>query len=174
MTLAHLGLAIMIAGITGASAWRSELITTLAVGETAQVKNYALTLQAVENGRGPNYNFERGTFLLTDRNGATIVMYPERRFFPVAGQSTTEAAIKTTLMADLYAVLGTSRTTPEGTEQWTVRFFINPMVPWIWLGALVMVGGGLLSLSDRRHRVGAPRRKQQHAPGVSGAPAPAE
>ncbi|NKB47985.1 MAG: heme lyase CcmF/NrfE family subunit [Alphaproteobacteria bacterium] len=174
MTVAHLGLAIMIAGITGASAWRTELITTLAIGESAQAQNYSLTLQAVENGRGPNYNFERGTFLLTDRDGDTLLMYPERRFFPVAGQTTTEAAIKTTLLADLYAVIGESRSAQDAGQKWTVRFFINPMVPWLWLGAFVMVGGGLLSLSDRRHRVGAPRRKQRPVPGVSGAPAPAE
>jgi cytochrome c-type biogenesis protein CcmF len=174
MTLAHLGLAIMIAGITGSSAWRTELITTLAVGDTAQVRDFSLTLQAVENGRGPNYTFERGTFLLTDSDGAVTVLYPERRFFPIAGQTTTEAAIKTTLLADFYAALGESGRTPETANQWTVRFFINPMVPWLWLGALVMVGGGFLSLSDRRHRVGAPRRKQSHAPGISGAPAPAE
>ena len=174
MTVAHLGLAIIIAGITGASAWRTELITSLAIGETAQVKDYSLTLQAVETGQGPNYNFERGTFLLTKGDGDTLILYPERRFFPVAGQTTTEAAIKTTLLADLYAVLGESRSAPATSQQWTVRFFINPMVPWIWLGALVMVGGGLLSLSDRRHRVGAPRRKQQIAQGASGAPAPAE
>ena len=174
MTVAHLGLAIIIAGITGASAWRTELITSLAIGETAQVKDYSLTLQAVETGQGPNYNFERGTFLLTKGDGDTLILYPERRFFPVAGQTTTEAAIKTTLLADLYAVLGESRSAPATSQQWTVRFFINPMVPWIWLGALVMVSGGLLSLSDRRHRVGAPRRKQQAAHGASGAPAPAE
>jgi cytochrome c-type biogenesis protein CcmF len=174
MTLAHLGLAIMIAGITGSSAWRTELITTLAVGDTAQVRDFSLTLQAVENGRGPNYTFERGTFLLTDSDGAVTVLYPERRFFPIAGQTTTEAAIKTTLLADFYAALGESGRTPETANQWTVRFFINPMVPWLWLGALVMVGGGFLSLTDRRHRVGAPRRKQSHAPGISGAPAPAE
>ena len=173
MTLAHLGLAIMIAGITGASAWRTELITTLAVGEVAEVKNITLTLQAVETGRGPNYTFERGTFVLS-RGGNVTVLYPERRFFPVAGQTTTEAAIKTTLLADLYAVLGEAGRTPETAERRTVRFFINPMVPWIWLGALVMVGGGLLSLSDRRHRVGAPRRKPLPAPATSGAPAPAE
>ncbi|MDH3737888.1 MAG: heme lyase NrfEFG subunit NrfE, partial [Alphaproteobacteria bacterium] len=162
-------------GITGASAWRTELITTLAIGESAQANSYSLTLQAVESGKGPNYNFERGTFLLRERDGTAIVLQPERRFFPVAGQTTTEAAIKTTLMADLYAVLGEARGSSDSSAQkWTVRFFINPMVPWIWLGALAMVGGGLLSLSDRRHRVGAPRRKAQPAPGVHGAPAPAE
>ncbi len=174
MTVAHLGLAIVIAGITGSSAWRTELITTLAVGETAQVGNYSLTLQAVDSGQGPNYTFERGTYLLSERNSGVTVLLPERRFFPVAGQTTTEAAIKTTLLSDFYAVIGSTGRTPETAHKWTVRFFINPMVPWLWLGALVMVGGGLLSLSDRRHRVGAPRRRQQPESGISGKPTPAE
>jgi cytochrome c-type biogenesis protein CcmF len=174
MTLAHLGLAIVVAGITGASAWRSELVTALALGETAQIRDYTLTLQAVENGRGPNYTFERGTFVLTARDGTVTVLRPERRFFPVSRQTTTEAAIETSLLADLYGVLGESRATPGAPQKWTVRLFINPMVPWLWLGALVMVGGGLLSLSDRRHRVGAPRRKAHPARDMDGAPAPAE
>ncbi len=174
MTVAHLGLAIVIAGITGSSAWRTELITTLAVGETAQVGNYSLTLQAVDSGQGPNYTFERGTYLLSERNSGVTVLLPERRFFPVAGQTTTEAAIETTLLSDLYAVIGGAGRSPETANKWTVRFFINPMVPWLWLGALVMVGGGLLSLSDRRHRVGAPRRRQQPESGISGKPTPAE
>ncbi len=71
-------------------------------------------------------------------------------------------------------MIGEGGRTPETADKWTVRFFINPMVPWLWLGALVMVGGGFLSLSDRRHRVGAPRRQRQAARGASGAPAPAE
>jgi cytochrome c-type biogenesis protein CcmF len=42
---------------------------------------------------------------------------------------------------------------------WTVRLYHNPLVPWIWIGAVIMVLGGLVSLTDRRHRVGVPMRK---------------
>ncbi|MDA0784782.1 MAG: hypothetical protein O3B37_00695, partial [Proteobacteria bacterium] len=63
--------------------------------------------------------------------------------------------------------------TPATANAWTVRFFVNPLVPWIWLGALVMVFGGVLSLSDRRHRVGAPRRAANSPPSQP-MPAPAE
>ncbi|MBO6781670.1 MAG: heme lyase CcmF/NrfE family subunit [Alphaproteobacteria bacterium] len=172
MTLAHLGLAIMIVGITGSSAWRAELITTLEPGQSAEGAGYTITLTDVTRDRGPNYNFERGTILVTDDGREVATLIAERRFFPVANQTTTEAAIHTTWLADLYGVIGERGRTPETANAWTVRFFVNPLVPWIWLGAMVMVLGGFLSLTDRRHRVGAPRRARSAAP--QPAPAPAE
>ncbi|MEE8500685.1 MAG: cytochrome c-type biogenesis CcmF C-terminal domain-containing protein, partial [Kiloniellales bacterium] len=69
----------------------------------------------------------------------------------------TEAAIHTTGMADLYAVIGDA----DGQGGWTVRIFHQPMLPWIWAGTLIMVLGGVLSLSDRRLRVGAPTRRRK-------------
>jgi len=164
MTLAHLGLSIMIVGITGSSAWRAELVTTLSPGETAEGAGYSVTLESVTEGRGPNYSFERATLLIEENGGPVTTMFTERRFFPVANQTTTEAGIRTTLLADLYGVIGERGRTPDTANAWTVRFFVNPLVPWIWLGALVMMLGGFLSLSDRRHRVGAPRRAANVAP----------
>ena len=173
MSLAHLGLAIMIVGITGSSAWRTELITTLSPGQTVEGAGYAVTLESVTEGRGPNYSFERGTLRIEENGTFVTTMFTERRFFPVANQTTTEAGIRTTLLSDLYGVIGERGRTPETANAWTVRFFVNPLVPWIWLGALVMVFGGLLSLSDRRHRVGAPRRAANNPPSQP-IPAPAE
>jgi cytochrome c-type biogenesis protein CcmF len=164
MTLAHLGLSIMIVGITGSSAWRAELVTTLSPGETAEGAGYSVTLESVTEGRGPNYSFERATLLIEENGEPVTTMFTERRFFPVANQTTTEAGIRTTLLADLYGVIGERGRTPDTANAWTVRFFVNPLVPWIWLGALVMMLGGFLSLSDRRHRVGAPRRAANVAP----------
>jgi cytochrome c-type biogenesis protein CcmF len=73
-------------------------------------------------------------------------------------------------------VIGEPATSPGGTAttgEWTVRFYVNPLIAWIWAGALLMVAGGSLSLSDRRHRVGAPRRAAI-APSAGNAPAAAE
>ena len=89
------------------------------------------------------------------RNGEEVtILSPERRFYPVQQMPTTEAAIHSTFLADLYAAIG------EGGSQegWTVRIWHNPLVPWIWAGCLIMVIGGLVSLSDRRLRIGAPKR----------------
>ncbi len=171
MTLAHLGLAIMIVGITGSSAWRTELITTLVPGESAQGAGHTVTLSAITQGRGPNYNYERASLLITDKGREITTLTTERRFFPIAGQTTTEAGIYTTILSDLYGVIGERGRTPDTSNAWTVRFFVNPLIPWIWLGAMVMVFGGSLSLTDRRHRVGAPRRAA--TPGAASQPNPA-
>jgi cytochrome c-type biogenesis protein CcmF len=82
---------------------------------------------------------------------------------------TTEAAIHTTVMGDLYVVIGDS----DGSDGWTVRIYDEPMVPWIWVGTIIMILGGLLSLSDRRLRIGAPTRRRKVPATAAPAPAPA-
>jgi cytochrome c-type biogenesis protein CcmF len=154
MTFAHAGLAVAIAGMIGSAAWKSEEVTSLAVGESTEVANYTYTLEDVAQVRGPNYESTMASFRVTHDGREIAVLRPEKRFYPVQGTPTTEAAIHSTGLADLYAVIGD----PSG-EGWTVRIYHEPLVPWIWAGALVMVAGGLLSLSDRRLRVGAPSRR---------------
>ncbi len=159
MTIAHLGIGIVVAGITAASAWQQESIQTQRIGETVEVAGYGFTLLDVEAGLGPNYRVERATFSLTRDGEAVATLFPEKRFYPVEGRQTTEAAIHTTWLADLYAVVGDA----DGTGGWTTRLYHNPLVPWIWIGVLVMVLGGGVSLTDRRHRVGAPARARRRA-----------
>jgi cytochrome c-type biogenesis protein CcmF len=72
---------------------------------------------------------------------------------------TTEAAIRPSLLGDLYAVVGEG----DAERGWAVRLYWKPLVSWIWLGALIMALGGFLSLSDRRLRVGAPARRRSEA-----------
>jgi cytochrome c-type biogenesis protein CcmF len=84
-------------------------------------------------------------------------MHPEKRFYPVENGNQTDVAIRTNLLADVYAVVGD----PDGKGGWVLRLYHNPLVPWIWLGGVAMALGGLISLSDRRHRVGAPARRRR-------------
>jgi len=153
MTVTHFGLAVIIAGITGASLWRTEAIQEMKIGESVDVAGYNYTLDKVENLRGPNYFVERGTFTVRHDGKVYTVMEPEKRKYFVQQRETTEAAIYTTFMKDLYVVLGDGK---DGA--WVTRIYHNPLVPWMWMGALIMVLGGALSLSDRRLRVGAPKR----------------
>lgn len=81
-------------------------------------------------------------------------MHPEKRFFPLQQMSTGVTAIHTTLLADLYVALGDG----DSTGRWTVRAYWKPLVPWIWIGAVMMALGGMVSLSDRRWRVGIAAR----------------
>jgi len=161
MSIAHLGLAVMVAGITASSAWQTEVIRVMAPGESQELAGYVLRFEGVGVAEGPNYMAERATFTVLHDGAAVGLLQPERRFYPVQATQTTEAAIRTTFLADLYVVIGDKA---EGREAWAVRLYHNPLVPWIWTGALMMFAAGLVSLSDRRHRVGAPARRHAAAP----------
>jgi cytochrome c-type biogenesis protein CcmF len=154
MTMAHFGVAVLVAGIAGA-AWQTERVETMHQGETIDVAGYQFRFEGASEGQGPNYLAQRGRFTVT-RNGDFIAtMEPERRFYPVQRTTTTNTAIRTNGVADLYAVIGE----PDGKGGWLVRLYHNPLVPWIWFGAFIMALGGIVSLTDRRFRVGAPVRR---------------
>jgi cytochrome c-type biogenesis protein CcmF len=154
MTLAHFGLAVTIAGIA-ASAFESERIEVLHKGDSLPISSYVLHLDDVAKADGPNFTADRATITVS-RHGETVtVMHPEKRFFPVQQMPTSMTAIHTNMLADLYVALGDS----DGKGGWTVRAYWKPLVPWIWLGAVIMALGGLVSLSDRRWRVGVAARR---------------
>ncbi|MFQ5776000.1 MAG: heme lyase CcmF/NrfE family subunit, partial [Kiloniellaceae bacterium] len=156
VTLAHAGLAVAIVGIAASASWKVEEVRIMRPGESFEVAGYSYRLERVDRVQGPNYFSDKGTITVT-RNGDFVArLTPEKRLYPVQNQPTTEAAIHTTGLADLYTVIGD----PDGNGGWTVRVFYEPMVPWIWAGALIMILGGMVSLSDRRLRVGAPTRRR--------------
>ncbi len=157
LTLGHAGLAVAVAGMAGAGAWKTESIQVMAPGQTVEVAGYAYTFRGAEKVRGPNYVATRGTFVVHRKGREIVTLFPEKRIYRVQGQSTTEAAIHTMFVGDLYAVIGDA-SGPDGA--FVTRLYFNPLVAWMWCGAALMVLGGFLSLSDRRYRIGAPARRR--------------
>jgi len=88
-----------------------------------------------------------------------MTLYPERRWYPVARSQTTNTAITTNGFGDLYLALGD----PNGQGGWVLRAYYNPLVPWIWFGAVLAALGGILSLSDRRLRMRLPAARASAA-----------
>jgi cytochrome c-type biogenesis protein CcmF len=155
MSLAHFGLAVSVAGIA-ASAFEVEQIQMLHPGDTLPIAGYALKFDGTEKIDGPNFSADRATIEVR-RNGETIeVLHPERRFFPLQQMTTSVTAIRSNLLADLYVALGD----PDQSNGSTIRAYWKPLTPWIWMGAVIMAIGGLLSLSDRRWRVGVAARRR--------------
>ena len=148
MTMAHAGLAIAIAGMTASTAWKVEDIRVMAPGETTEIAGYQFTLSNVSDVRGPNYAALRATFNVRRNGQAYTTLYPEKRIYDVGRQPTTEAAIRPTIWGDLYAVIGDA----DGNGSYVTRIYFNPLVGWMWTGALIMVLGAGMSLSDRRYR----------------------
>ena len=154
MTLAHMGVAIVVAGITAASVWQGEVVKLMRIGDSVELSGYQWTLQDVRSTLGPNYRTEMAEIKVITADGEyAATLLPERRFYPVSRQNTTEAGIHTQWNADLYAVIGEG--SPE--EGWAVRLYYNPLVPWMWAGAAIMSFGGLVSAASR---VGVRRRRK--------------
>jgi len=153
MTLAHFGLAVSVAGFA-ASAYDKEAIEVLKPGGTIAIAGYELTLESVSRIPGPNYVADDAAIRVASGGQLIKVMHPERRFFPLQQQTTSETSIRTNFLTDLYVALGESDT----AGNWTVRVYWKPLVPWIWIGCVIMAFGGAVSLSDRRWRVGAAAR----------------
>jgi cytochrome c-type biogenesis protein CcmF len=151
---AHLGLGTTLLGVVAVTAWGSERIAEMKVGDTLQIEHYQLTFNGVFNRQGSNYRDVVGRFVVSRMNGDVIgVMEPSRRSFPARNMTTTQAALMTRRVSQLYLSLGDPL--PNGNV--AVRLYFKPLVLLIWMGAAMMFAGGALSLSDRRLRVGAPQ-----------------
>jgi len=150
---AHAGLGIALIGIVCETTWNSERIASMKPGDVAQLGGYAVKLDGITQQQGPNFREQVSQFTVT-YDGKTIgVMTPSKRNFATRGMSTTEAALLTRGVSQLYVSLGDEHT--DGSI--AVRAYYKPMVLLIWFGPVLMAFGGLLSLSDRRLRVGAPK-----------------
>jgi len=166
MSLAHMGLGIIILGITISEAWTHEELRLMTVGDTAVVGDYEFTLESVEPAAGPNYTAVRGSFLVKQGAQELARLHPEDRVYSDPPMNTTEAGILSLFRGDLYAVIGEH----AGGDAWSVRLYFKPFISGLWIGSSFMVLGGLISLSDRRQRIGAPsgrrRRKGAAKPAV--------
>ena len=166
--VAHFGLAVSLTGIVCVSNWATERIVALKPAQTVELSGYELSFDGLVQHTGPNYREHAAKF--TVREGETIigVMQPSKRNFASRGSTTTEAALMTRGFSQLYLSLGDT----ESDGSVAIRLYYKPMVLLIWLGAVVMMLGGALSLSDRRLRVGAPKPAKK--PAAKSALQPAE
>ena len=157
---AHFGIGATLLGIVSVTAWGSEHIAAIKPGEVIDVSHYRLTFGGTFDRAGPNYRDVVGHFTVRRANGDLIgIMEPSRRTFPARNMATTEAALMTRGVSQLYVSLGD----PDANGAVPVRLYFKPNVLLIWGGALIMFLGGALSLSDRRLRIGAPRPAKSKA-----------
>jgi len=158
-TLAHAGLGIFVLGASFETSWRVEAAQALSLNGSQPLGAYTLTLTDVGTVEGPNYLAERGIVKVVDKAGRVVCRAePERRFYPTGGQTTSEVSICPGLLDDIYVVMGERRAGEGGKPAWLIRAYVNPWVRLIFLGPLLMAIGGVVSLSDRRVRLGVGRR----------------
>ncbi len=156
MSFAHCGVAVILFGITISEAWMVEDLRVMQPGEQATVAGYDFRFDGVRPVTGPNYTAIRGYFTVQDSGGVLTQLTPEDRLYTDPVMNTTEASIHPLASGDIYAVIGEA----TGGGGWSVRLYFKPFISGLWLGTALMVIGGLLSLSDRRLRIGAPKARK--------------
>ena len=161
MQCAHIGLAVVVAGITGVKSYEVERDVRMGVGDVVTIAPYAFRLQGMSEVKGPNYRAVRADVEVL-KNGQPIDrLYPEKRRYFSTAMPMTEAAIDSGFIRDLYVSLGDPIDGP--TPQWSMRVYYKPFVPWIWAGVLLMVLGGALAAVDRRYRAASARTEPMPA-----------
>jgi cytochrome c-type biogenesis protein CcmF len=152
--VAHIGMGLTIFGIAAITAWEAEDIRVAKIGDRFDVSGYTFQFDGVEKQNGKNYTADVGAISAFVDDKRVANLRPEKRFYPVQRMPTTEAGIHSRLHRDLYVALG-----DQQGDGWTVRTYVKPFAVWIWIGAMVMALGGILSMTDRRLRIATSQRK---------------
>jgi len=148
--VSHLGVGLLILGITGSSVWQSEKITRMKIGNETMIQNYNVILKEINEIKGSNYLALQANFLVYDmKKNIVAKLKPENRFYPITKNFTTEVSINTNLFRDLYFVLGNGNI----NEGWIVRLYHNPLVMWIWIGAFIIFLGGITTMNNSLKKI---------------------
>jgi cytochrome c-type biogenesis protein CcmF len=148
MTVAHIGFAVLVIGITAVESFTNERDIALAPGQTAQQGAYEIRFVSLAPAEGPNYNAVRGQFVVSRDGKPLMTLNPEKRQYWVQRSVQTEAGIGTHRGTNILIALGEDL----GAGKWSVRVQLRPLVNWVWIAAFIMALGGGLAASDRRYR----------------------
>lgn len=148
MSLGHIGLAFVIAGVALTSQYSVERDVKMNTGDSTDLRGYHFTFDKIKNIEGPNYDGWAAVISVTKQDKPIATMLAEKRFYPVQRNTMTEAAIDDGFFRDIYISLG--ERLPDGA--WALRVYVKPYVRWIWLGGIIVAFAGGLTLFDRRYR----------------------
>lgn len=157
--LAHAGIGISLLGVVAETGWSTERIVSLKPGERLGVAGFELVYKGIDEVQGPNWRADVGHFDVRAGGVTIATLDPAKRVYLARNMPTTEAGIKTFGFGQLYISLGDR----EAGDNISARIYWKPFVTLIWLGTILMALGGILSLSDRRLRIGAPRPSARRA-----------
>lgn len=154
MALAHFGLGMTLLGITAEYSWKQEQIVVMKPGEAINLGDGTITLTGVTPRTGPNFQDQVARFVIREGGAVVAEVESAKRLFTARQMPTSEVGLVTRgLFSQYYVALGE----PQDGGGWSVRMYYKPLILLIWLGTVVMSLGGLISLTDRRFRVGAPK-----------------
>lgn len=163
MHLAHVGIALVVLGISMVSTYEEETDVKMSPGQTVEVAGFEFTFKGVHSLEGPNYLATRGEFDLAVDGKFERKLFPEKRNYRMSSMPMTEAAIDASLMRDVYVSLGEPIDTDKPEGDWAVRLYYKPFIDLLWVGCILMGLGGFLAVLDRRYRKQSRAAKADHS-----------
>ncbi|MCK5191203.1 MAG: c-type cytochrome biogenesis protein CcmF, partial [Methylococcales bacterium] len=152
MTVAHLGIAVFVIGITYTSIYSIEKDVRMEPGDKLDMSGYIFEFHGVSVTEGPNYLAKQGSLTVTYKGEQVAKLEPQKREYRVQKMPMTEAAIDAGLFRDLFVAIGEPL---DNQGAWSLRVYYKSFIRWIWLGAIFMGLGGLIAACDKRYRKGS-------------------
>ena len=152
---AHIGVLIAVIGVAFTTSLSIERDVAMSQGDTVNVQGYDFTVTGFSEIKASNFDATQAQVVVSKNGREVATLAPEKRTYIISTMPTTEAAIDASLMRDLYVALG--EPIAEGSSEWALRIYVKPLIRWIWLGAIIMALGGLLSMLDKRYRIKKPK-----------------
>jgi cytochrome c-type biogenesis protein CcmF len=140
--LVHFGIVVMFIGIAG-GAFNQSHEQEMGFGSEMKMGPYRLVCQSFTQDSNPNYDTEYALLDVYRGSKKITQLAPEKRFYVASQTSSTMVALHSTLTSDLY-VIYEGKNPDSGTP--IIKVFLNPLMNWIWIGVLIVVGGTLLAL----------------------------
>jgi cytochrome c-type biogenesis protein CcmF len=162
MQFAHIGVALVVIGITFVLGYDDERDVRMVVGEKVEVGGYAFRLDALERIQGPNFEADQATVAVYKDGRRMTTLRPQMREYYSQNQPMAQTSLHRGFFRDLYVNMGE----PLPGNAWVMRVYYKPYMNWVWAGAILMGLGGFLAASDRRYRVRV--RREEDLPDADG------
>jgi cytochrome c-type biogenesis protein CcmF len=147
--IVHLAVLVVAVGVTGSQAWSVHTETTLQRGQEAELAGYRVRFEGLRESQESNHGTVTGTFTLFNGRGRGTVLEPAKKFYPQEQSPIAYVDYRLGFVEDLYLVLGDFAR--DGSSA-TVKFQVNRMVSWIWIGGLILTLGTVLAILPERRK----------------------
>ena len=143
--LVHLGVVLMSLGIIGLEGLQQEIQGTLTIGESITLNNYQFSFEDIKEFRTVDERIITEALVAVSQNDAFVgSLTPQRQVYLSMGLAITQPSVNSNLVRDVYAILVDWETAP--IEEAAFRFYINPLVNWLWIGTAVLTLGAILAV----------------------------
>lgn len=142
VTAAHTGFSLIIIGIVLTSSFGITKELNIKENESVKIENYDIKFIKIGYVAGANFVAREGLFEVKKNEKAFVILLPQLRFYPISNQTTNEAAIRSSLLGDLYLVLGQK----DENGFHALRIYTKPFIYLMWLGCAMIFGAAMVGI----------------------------